>query len=145
MSDVFDDLLVLLYWVQVCCECGYYVFFLFDMVQVEVSYFKLQFMYVFYVLLFEGKCEEVLFEIVFLLFFFFGLDEQCVFVFVCWVLQLGFVVFCLSWYESMFGLYDFVVYLCNFYYVGLSDGQVMMMCWYDMCILLIWMQVLIKD
>ncbi|WP_457824413.1 DUF4123 domain-containing protein, partial [Staphylococcus aureus] len=48
-------------------------------------------------------------------------------------------------YESTLGLHDFAAHLRNFHHAGLSDGQAMMMRWYDTRILPIWMQALTKD
>ncbi|MCI1005946.1 DUF4123 domain-containing protein [Herbaspirillum sp. C7C8] len=145
MSDVHDDPLALLHWAQACRERGHQAFLLLDTAQAEASHLKLQSMHVPYTSLFEGKREEALPEIAPLLLPLSGLDEQRALRLVRWISQLGFGAPCLSWYESSLGLHDFAAHLRNFHHVSLSDGQVMMMRWYDTRILPIWIQALSKD
>ncbi|UIN21229.1 DUF4123 domain-containing protein [Herbaspirillum frisingense] len=132
----------LLAWEQACAERGHGGYLLLDGAQAEGSHLALQAMRVPYASLFEGKREEVLPEIAPLLVALSGLDMQRRERLVSWILPLAFSVPCLSWYESPLPLPALAAHLRNFHQVGLSDGQAMMMRWYDTRILPIWLQAL---
>ncbi|NUU01319.1 DUF4123 domain-containing protein [Herbaspirillum robiniae] len=145
MSANSEDPIGLLPWAQVCAEKGNRAYLLLDGAQAEGSHLKLQAMRVPYASLFEGKREEALPEIAPLLIDLTALDAPRRERLVPWMSQLGFGAPCLSWYESLLPLQAFAAHLRNFHQVGLSDGQAMMMRWYDTRILPIWLQALAPE
>ncbi|OWY31425.1 hypothetical protein CEJ42_00850 [Herbaspirillum robiniae] len=139
------DAIALLPWADACAARSHCAYLLLDGAQAEGSHLRLGAMRVPYASLFEGKREEALPEIAPLLIDLTALDASRRSRVVSWASQLGFGAPCLSWYESPLALPAFAAHLRNFHQVGLSDGQTMMLRWYDTRILPIWLQALTEQ
>ncbi|AON53071.1 DUF4123 domain-containing protein [Herbaspirillum seropedicae] len=145
MSTDQGDPLGLQAWALECTDRRHGAYLLLDSAQAEGSHLKLQAMRLPYASLFDGKREEALPEIAPLLIGLSGLDAPRRERLASWISQLAFSAPCLSWYESPLPLQAFAAHLRNFHQVGLSDGQAMMMRWYDTRILPIWLQALTPE
>lgn len=129
-------------WVNACIERQRHCYLLLDSLQAEDSHLRLRVMNVPYASLFDGTREEGLQDIAPLLVEMTGLDESRRRRMMSWLLQLGCAAPCLSGYESPLSLKTLASHLRKFHHVGLSEGQMMMMRWYDTRILPVWLQVL---
>lgn len=116
-----------------------YPYFLIDSAQHEGSYKWLQKWNIPYLSLFEGQREESLVEIAPLLIPLDGLDPTTLERLANWATDLGLKSPCFSWMESSLPADQLSAHLRNFHNVGVSDGQKMMLRWYDTRILPVWL------
>ncbi len=91
-----------------------------------------------YLSLFEGTPEESLIEIAPLLIPLRGLDAQARGKIFEWTQKLAYAAPCLSWFETDAAPLAVAEHLRRFHVVGLSEGQSMLMRWYDTRILPVW-------
>ncbi len=125
-------------WVNAALQRQAYPYFLIDSAQNEGSYKWLDRWNIPYRSLFAGQREESLIEIAPLLIPLRELDPSARERLANWAFDLGLKSPCFCWMESAVPPDLFSAHLRNFHNVGVSDGQRMMLRWYDTRILPVW-------
>lgn len=126
-------------WTRLSLDKGHQPYLLLDSAQAENSHVELNRWQVPFASLFEGKPEERLAEIAPLLIPLHDLTDAHLEKVCEWAMKLAYQAPCLSWMESNVPVAAFADHLRNFHQVNLSDGQSMMMRWYDTRILPVWL------
>jgi hypothetical protein len=116
-----------------------------DTAAAEGSHAKLDAWNVSYHSLFDGTPEESLLEIAPLLIPLNELDAQARQRVFAWAQGLAFAAPCLSWIETDVGPAALAKHLRRFHVVGLSEGQSLLMRWYDTRILPVWLACMTAD
>lgn len=109
-----------------------------DTVQAEGSHLKLNRWRTPYLSLFEGTPEASLVEVAPLLIPVNDLAPDARTRLFAWAEQLGYSAPCLSWFDTKASVADMAAHLRHFHVVGLSEGQALLMRWYDTRILPVW-------
>jgi hypothetical protein len=117
---------------------GRQLILLVDTAHAENSHLKFNQWQIPYSSLFHGTPEAGLIEIAPLLIAVNGLDGVCINNLFAWAQSTGYTSPAVSWFETDFGLPKIVDHLRLFHTVGLSEGQTMLMRWYDTRILPVW-------
>lgn len=117
---------------------GRLLYLVVDTAQAEGSHQKLDGWQIPYVSLFEGTPEATLIEVAPLLIPTNGLSPDLRSRLFAWAEQLGYSAPCLSWFDTEASVVDMAKHLRHFHVVGLSEGQAMLMRWYDTRILPVW-------
>jgi hypothetical protein len=120
-------------------EKGQQSYVLIDSAQAENSHLQLEKWQIPFVSLFEGTPEESLLEIAPLLIPLSDLSAVPLEKVCKWAMKLAERTPCLSWMASTLATESFADHLRNFHTVKLSEGQTMMMRWYDTRILAVWL------
>lgn len=121
------------------------LYLLVDTAHAENSHLQLNRWEVPYASLFDGTAEASLIEIAPLMIGVNGLaDDQQSRLFQ-WVQNMAYASPCLSWFETDVDLPKMAQHLRQFHLVGLSEGQTMLMRWYDTRILPVWFACLTTD
>jgi len=110
-----------------------------DTAAAEGSYATLDRWKVSYHSLFDGTPEESLLEIAPLLIPINGLDAETRNRVFAWAQKLAYAAPCLSWVETDVPPASMAEHLRRFHVVGLSEGQSLLMRWYDTRILPVWL------
>ncbi len=98
-----------------------------------------------YLSLFDGTPEESLLEIAPLLIPVGGLDADVRHRVFDWAEKLAYAAPCLTWFETDATPRDVAKHLRQFHVVGLTEGQAMLMRWYDTRILPVWLACLTPE
>ncbi|MEO8154491.1 MAG: DUF4123 domain-containing protein [Rhizobacter sp.] len=98
-----------------------------------------------YLSLFDGTPEESLIEIAPLLIPVNGLDADTRRRVFEWAEKLAYTAPCLTWFETDASPQDMARHLRQFHVVGLTEGQSMLMRWYDTRILPVWFACLTRE
>lgn len=109
-----------------------------DTAQAEGSHLKLDRWQIPYLSLFEGTPEASLIEVAPLLIPVNDLAPEARTRLFAWAEKLGYSAPCLSWFDTEASVADMAAHLRHFHVVGLSEGQAMLMRWYDTRILPVW-------
>lgn len=126
-------------WAAACASKDRYPFLLIDSAQKEGSHLWLERCGVAYASLFDGKGEASLREIAPLLIPLAPLETKTLSRVCSWAADIGMEAPCLSWMDSSHQLSTLASHLGNFHTIGLTDGQRILMRWYDTRILPVWM------
>lgn len=126
-------------WAKQSREKNHQAYLLLDSAQAEGSHVQLERWQIPFESLFEGKTEASLPEIAPLLIPLFDLSAANLERVCDWAMQLAYRAPCLCWMESTLAAKPFAEHLRNFHTVALSEGQRMMMRWYDTRILPAWL------
>lgn len=126
-------------WAKGCRVQGHQPYLLLDSAQAENSHLQLGRWQVPYESLFEGKPEASVPEIAPLLISLLDLTDEQIEKVCAWAMKLAYQAPCLSWLASPLPAKALANHLRNFHNVKLSEGQSMMLRWYDTRILPIWL------
>lgn len=126
-------------WVKSSVNNGHKPYLIIDSAQFENSHLKLKKWHVSYESLFDGKPEASLPEIAPLLIVLFDLEAERIEQLCTWAIELAHKAPCVSWVESVLTAAAFAEHLRNFHEVNLSEGQSMLMRWYDTRVLPVWL------
>jgi Domain of unknown function (DUF4123) len=129
----------LINWAKDSEKKGHKPYLIIDSAQAENSHLKLKKWQVAYESLFDGKPEESVPEIAPLLIPMFDLEAESIEQLCEWAIKLAYKTPCFSWVDSVLPTAEFAGHLRNFHEVNLSEGQSMLMRWYDTRVLPVWL------